>query len=58
MALCDRCGNFDDHEIENDMDFHLGKTTKKARVGYQPDLYYYWDSPIEEDYDMGDYDYM
>ena len=21
---------------------------------YQPDLYYYWDSPIEEDYDWRD----
>ena len=43
MAYCDKCGNFDDFlsfekKDENDPD-------------YQPDLYYYWDSPIEEDYD-------
>ena len=43
MAYCDNCGNFDDflsfeNEDKNDPD-------------YQPDLYYYWDSPIEEDYD-------
>ena len=51
MALCEQCGNFDDQEIENDHGiFHLGKRPKR-RKGYQPDLYYYWDSPIEEDYD-------
>ena len=42
MAYCDVCGNFDDflsfeNKDENDPD-------------YQPDLYYYWDQPIEEDY--------
>ena len=42
MAYCDECGNFDDflsfeNKDENDPD-------------YQPDLYYYWDSPLEEDY--------
>ena len=51
MALCEQCGNFDDQEIENDYGiFHLGKRPKR-RKGYQPDLYYYWDAPIEEDYD-------
>ena len=50
-AKCDRCGNFDDQEIENDDGcFFLGKRPKR-RKGYQPDLYYYWDSPLEEDYD-------
>ena len=50
MALCEQCGNFDDQEIENDHGiFHLGKRPKR-RKGYQPDLYYYWDSPLEEDY--------
>ena len=40
MAYCDSCGNFDDSE-------------DRISTGdnYQPDLYYYWDSPIEEDYD-------
>ena len=51
MALCNKCGNFDDQEIENDDGcFHLGKRPKLSE-DYQPDLYYYWDSPIEEDYD-------
>ena len=50
MALCDVCGNFDDQEIENDDGcFHLGISPKR-RKGYQPDLYYYWDAPIEELY--------
>tara|TARA_B000000565_G_C23680081_1_gene337703 strand:- start:16 stop:231 length:216 start_codon:yes stop_codon:yes gene_type:complete len=42
MAYCDNCGNFDDsHKEEWEEDL-------KA---YQPDLYYYWDAPLEEDYD-------
>ena len=53
-AKCDRCGNFDDQEIENDDGcFFLGKRPKR-RKDYQPDLYFYWDSPIEEDYDWRD----
>ena len=42
MAYCDKCGNFDNDE---------------GAIGnpdYQPDLYYYWDSPIEEDYNWRD----
>ena len=42
MAYCDVCGNFDDflsfeNKDENDPD-------------YQPDLYYFWDAPLEELY--------
>ena len=52
MALCEQCGNFDDQEIENDYGcFHLGKRPKR-RKSYQPDLYYYWQYPLEEDYQM------
>ena len=52
MALCNVCGNFDDQEIENDDGcFHLGKRPKR-RKGYQPDLYFYWQYPLEEDYQM------
>ena len=40
MACCDKCGNFDEGD-ENSPDF-------------QPDLYYYWDEPLEEDYDWRD----
>ena len=42
MAYCDVCGNFDNDE---------------GAIGdpnYQPDLYYYWDYPLEEDYDWRD----
>ena len=40
MAYCDVCGNFD-HSHEGD----------EKSADFQPDLYYYWDSPLEEDYD-------
>ena len=42
MAYCDVCGNFDD--------FLSFEKKDKNDPDYQPDLYYYWDSPIEEDY--------
>ena len=54
MALWEQCGNFDDNEVENDYGiFDLGKRPKR-RKGYQPELYYYWDYPLEEDYDWRD----
>ena len=40
MAYCDVCGNFDGL-YEGD----------ESSPDFQPDLYYYWDSPLEEDYD-------
>ena len=46
MAYCDQCGNFDD--------FLSFEDTDKNDPDYQPDLYYYWDSPLEEDYDWRD----
>ena len=50
MAYCDKCGNFDDSHFED-----LQETYQPInREDYQPDLYYYWDSPIEEDYNWRD----
>ena len=50
MAYCDQCGNFDSSHFED-----LQETYQPInREDYQPDLYYYWDSPIEEDYDWRD----
>ena len=46
MAYCDSCGNFDD--IDRTLE------ESKEQDNYQPDLYYYWDQPIEEDYDWRD----
>ena len=40
MACCDQCGNFDHDE------------GKIGDPNYQPDLYYYWQYPLEEDYLM------
>ena len=47
MSYCDRCGNFDESHRES-MDYP--KDGQHCIQDYQPDLYYYWDSPIEEDY--------
>ena len=41
MAYCDQCGNFD-HTHEGD----------ESSPDFQPDLYYYWQYPLEEDYQM------
>ena len=46
MAYCDSCGNFDDT--------YDGILKDKEDPHYQPDLYYYWDAPLEEDYDWRD----
>ena len=46
MSYCDSCGNFDD--------FLSFEKKDKNDPDYQPDLYYYWDSPLEEDYNWRD----
>ena len=47
MAYCCKCGNFDKSHVEDwDLKLHTNE------LSYQPDLYYYCDSPIEEDYLM------
>jgi len=51
MAMCDLCGNFDDGHIENNFPQMFPKASKTALPDYNPDLYYYWDSPLDEDYD-------
>tara|TARA_R100001086_G_scaffold92125_1_gene45649 strand:+ start:205 stop:441 length:237 start_codon:yes stop_codon:yes gene_type:complete len=47
MAYCDNCGSYDKSHIE-DIQENI-KTVPDEN--YQPDIYYYWDNPIEEDYD-------
>ena len=47
MSYCDRCGNFDESHENMDYSKDIGIDCIQD---YQPDLYYYWDSPIEEDY--------
>ena len=46
MAYCDSCGNFDSEHIDGQYDMF------KGNKDYQPDLYYYWQYPLEEDYLM------
>ena len=49
MAYCDVCGNFDKSHAEDwDLKLHTNE------LYYQPDLYYYWDAPLEEEYDWRD----
>ena len=44
MAYCDSCGNYDkSHKDQLSID-----------GDYQPDLYYYWDYPLEERYNWRD----
>ena len=43
MAYCDSCGNFDGL-YEGD----------ESSPDFQPDLYYYWDAPLDEDYSWRD----
>jgi len=50
MAHCDVCGNFDDSHFED-----LKETYQDIDMdAYQPDLYYYWDAPLDEDYSWRD----
>ena len=51
MAYCDRCGNLMNH-IESL--WIILKNGQHCIQDYQPDLYYYWDSPLEEDYNWRD----
>ena len=50
-AKCDRCGNFDEgYRVE----MEYPKDGQHCIQDYQPDMYYYWDSPLEENYDWRD----
>ena len=51
MAYCDRCGNFDESHRES---MEYPKTADYWIQDYHPDRYYYWVSPMEEDYDWRD----
>ena len=46
MAYCDNCGNFDSsHDYDN----------SEPKEGLPDDsLYFYWDAPLEEDYNWRD----
>jgi len=46
MAYCDKCGNFDNEHIDGQINMF------KNDPDFQPDLYYYWQYPLEEDYQM------
>ena len=50
MAHCDNCGNFDDSQFEDLKDTYQDI----PKDAHQPDLYYYWDAPLDEDYSWRD----
>ena len=50
MACCDNCGNFDSSHMQDLQDTYQAHN----RNDYQPYLYYYWDAPLEEDYNWRD----
>ena len=47
MAYCDVCGNYDDSHL---LECGVEENSHEERTDYQPDLYYYWDAPLEEIY--------
>ena len=47
MAYCDKCGNFDDSHL---LECGIESKEYEQKEDYQPDLYYYWDAPLEEIY--------
>ena len=64
MAYCDECGNYDESHLEeggftpnmpkakNNQEWKDYR--KEFDPNHQPDLYYYWDAPLEEDYSWRD----
>ncbi len=55
MACCDECGNFDKSYLEEGgFNQEWKEARKEFDKNYQPDLYYYWDAPLEERYDWRD----
>ena len=50
MACCDVCGNFDDSHYDDMLETYQDID----RDAHQPDLYYYWDAPLEELYSWRD----
>tara|TARA_Y100000114_G_scaffold73933_1_gene67741 strand:- start:910 stop:1248 length:339 start_codon:yes stop_codon:yes gene_type:complete len=60
MAVCDKCGCFDENEAEyiDYPDYLLDDDDVKQvewleeQEDYQPDRYYYWHGDIQEDYQM------
>ena len=58
MALCDECSCYDDNWVDGEditdeehrVEMGYPKDGQHCIQDYQPDCYYYWDSPLEEIY--------
>ena len=53
MAFCDVCGNYDQSHIDGVSEYDK-RLYHNESTDFQPDLYYYWDFPLEENYDWRD----
>ena len=53
MAFCDVCGNYDQSHIDGVSEYDK-RLYHNESTDFQPDLYFYWDYPLEEDYDWRD----
>ena len=53
MAFCDVCGNYDQSHIDGVSEYDK-RLYHNESTDFQPDLYYYWDSPLAENYDWRD----
>ena len=49
MAYCDVCENFDWEHVDGQQET-VDCMTDEGKRNFHPDLYYYWDAPIEEIY--------
>ena len=49
MALCDECECYDDNWVDGE---DITEEELEKDPLYEPNRYYYWDSPLEEDYDL------
>ena len=51
MALCDECSCYDDNWVDGE---DITDEELENDPLYEPHRYYYWDSPLEEEYDWRD----
>ena len=49
MACCDECGCFDDNWVDGE---DITEEELEKDPLYEPHRYYYWQYPLEEDYQM------
>ena len=57
MAQCEICNDYNDDYIDSISEGDDAQDlAMKESSQYKPNLYFYWNGSIEEDYDMGEYE--